>query len=211
MDFHHRCFSGKSQRPAPVIEADDSITAIVTPWGASSAEAKKVIASFKEFYTDLSLNLDHTRPFPLMSCLSTEENNMRTAFTHINSLWFNKKNKEELTGGFEAAFVVQTPSQILFVQAGCPQIYLSRKGAPLEKIGSSLLNHQKDPLPQELLGLFQDSSFAIHSFQHSAGDQLFFISKDFIPQDLAPTGSFDELAEQLSKDQTPFWLGLALL
>lgn len=213
MELHCRCFPGQSQRPAPVIYKGHSMVAVVTPWNTSSSEIEKIIQSFEELYNDLSLSHDHTRPFPILSSLSIEENNIHMACIHINRQWFNKNNKEELNSGFEAVFLLQKDSQIILAQVGNPQIYLSRKAFPLQWVGQSVsLNfYQQDPspLPQTLMGIFKDISIGVYSIPKKDQDQIFLISRDHIPPLNMKKASLEQLGDFLIKDnpKIPFWLG----
>ena len=165
--------------------------------------------------SELSTNLDHTRPFQSMSSLSSEENNIRMACMQINKQWFDKFNKKELNSGFESVFVIQTEGLIILAQIGNPQIYLAKADLPLQWIGqSSFLNHsQKNnaPLPQTLMGVFEDVPICIHSIKPEAKDQIFLVSRDFIPPAILNTKnqSLESLGDTLIKDnpELPFWLG----
>ena len=218
MKLDCRFFSNKGLRPSPVIKESSNTLAVVTPWNASQQNTENVIRSFNTLYDQLSQDKDSTQPFQKMISLSTNENNLRVTCMQINGNIFSQFNQNEVQEGFEVFFAVKTPAEFSFVQVGSPQVYLARKGFPLQLVGQNSSRFSdysessiKAPLPHSLLGLFPDVQMHIRSIRLHPEDQIVLLNRTFVPPEFlnCSTISLENLADILSQDQSSesFWLG----
>lgn len=221
--FIERSYSGKMFRPRPEIHVDSEakFILVVTPWGPRSS-AKKVIDRMKEYLLFAREDREATSPFPRLSCLSTQANNLRIAALLANDSLYREENTDEFRSGTEIFAGVLEDNEFVWLQIGNPQILLSRSGRALLPLGSQI-DHSFDmsndssllpPLPSQLLGLDSSVNFNINSFRFHPGDRLLLLSHSQLPeqvfQNQASQLNLEHLSRTLamSSPQLAFWLGL---
>src|SRR6185436_19410368 len=105
-------------------------------WGPR-APAKKVVEFISEFLLSKKSDTESTSPFPMQSCLSVAENNIRTAVILANEQIYRQENREEYHAGFEIFVASWVGGEFSWVQIGQPHLCLWRKDFPIFPCGLS--------------------------------------------------------------------------
>ena len=227
MKLKHRCFSGKTFRPAPTALLHENLPffAIVTPWGP--VEQLKLLLDFLiQNYESFCSDEEKTNIYPPLHSLSEEENVLRALVLSCNEQVFREQNSEGLCRfGYELVCGHFKNGKLVFLQAGQPFIYLDRQDCPVQALGhvldlSGLLSTESKrlpPLPSSLIGIYPDTHFSVFSLPMTKDDRLIFISRDFAPAALLTTPrqkrNMEDMASLLVKEgaESPFWLGILSL
>ena len=232
LKFEERPYAGNSFRPQPEILLDPQaqLLIVATPWGARSA-ATKVIGRMTDYLSLARTDNEATSPFERLSCLSTQANNLRVAALLANEILYREDNQNEYNSGVELFAAIVDDNELVWLQAGNPQILLSRKGRSLLPLGSQIdlaydLSEGTEllpALPAQLLGLDLSLNLNINSFRARPGDQLVLLSHSLLPdflfsQELKSSQKIAENAplslEPLSRSlaracpNLAFWLGI---
>ena len=221
--FHleDRNFGGRIFRPRPEIyisEAKDLVV-IATPWGPREA-AKRTIDRMLDYIALARDDRETTSPFERLSCLSPMGNNLRIATFLANELIYRDDNRDEFHSGVEVLALASAGNEVVWMQVGGPQIYISRQGRPLVALGSQpdlSFDMSGDqilpPLPSQMLGLDSTVNVTLNSFRARQGDQLVLLSHSRPTSEIyraqGPHINLNEFTRLLSsQDSTcPFWLG----
>jgi hypothetical protein len=222
LSFESRPFIGKAMRPTPEVhfDPDENLLIVATPWGPREA-AKKAIDRMCEYLRMARDDRDVTSPFQRLSCLSDNANNLRVATLLANEILYRGENRNEYNAGAEIFAAYLDQDELVWVQAGQPQIFLNRVNRPTLMLGSQVdlaFDMSDDdllpPLPSQLVGLDSTVNFTINSFRAREGDQLILLSHSAPPAALfratANDLTIDSLVRELANDphETPFWLGM---
>jgi hypothetical protein len=235
LKFEERPYAGNSFRPQPEIHLDPQtqLLIVATPWGARSA-ATKVIGRMTDYLSLARTDNEATSPFERLSCLSTQANNLRVAALLANEVLYREDNQTEYKSGVELFAALVDEGELVWLQAGNPQILLSRKGRTLLPLGSQIdLSYDLSEgaellpaLPAQLLGLDVSLNLNINSFRARVGDQLVLLSHSQMPDFLftqnlgVTTGASDSqenkplslepLSRALARacPNLAFWLGI---
>ena len=211
MNWHDQSFAGKNFQPRPkyFLSGDKKIFAIITAWGSNSLSAAELFEELETQYNYLSDSEEKTIFVPKMMSLNSLANNIRASVIQVNQ----KINKEEYTQAFELFFGVLHESVCVFVQIGCPFILLNRKAQDLMLIGQcnkAFISNRniKDsaPLPNQLLGMYEDISFHPMHYQVSEGDQMIFLNRQLIPKawwNVDPANRKLNYLSQLATEDSP--------
>ena len=224
--FEERPYSGKTFRPRPEIHLDSQsgLLIVATPWG-SRAPARIAIERMVDYLSLAMEDREATSPFPRLSCLSTQANNLRIATLLANEAIYREENKSEYRAGVELFACILEDDELVFLQAGNPQVLLARGDRTLMPLGSQIdlafdLSEDSDPLPAlpaHLLGLDSTVNFNINSFRARPGDRLVLLSHSHLPTSLFtyPSGeaTLPSMTSRLAKEHPDlaFWLGFLTL
>lgn len=221
--FEERPYAGKTFRPRPEILLDQQarIVIVATPWGPR-ASARKAIERMKDYLMTAREDAEATSPFERLSCLSSQANNLRIAALLANDAIYREDNLQEYKAGVELFAASLDENELVWVQAGNPQILLSRPGQSMLPLGSQMdlasdLSEENSflaPLPSQLLGLDSSLNLNINSFRARGGDRVILLSHSRLPQvifklnheqiELAPMSRL--LAE--AHPDVAYWLGI---
>lgn len=214
----HRSYPGRSYRPTPHVEQSKLLISIITPWNSKRIEAQKLAQSFADHYNSISSDIDKTRMQKPKPFLSDTEDAIYSICNLLNEEIFYKLNKDKIESGFEACFIIETVNEIIFAGIGHPHIYLDRKNLPLHPISlSSSTNDLEsalnlDPLPQHLLGVYDEAPISISSIQKKEHDRFILVNRNYLPASFigSTSKSLENLGDLLAQDNQnlPFWLGL---
>ena len=222
LKFEERPYAGNSFRPQPEILLDPQaqLLIVATPWGARSA-ATKAIGRMTEYLALARTDREATSPFERLSCLSTQANNLRVAALLANEILYREDNQNEYNSGVELFAAIIDDNELVWLQAGNPQILLNRRGRTLLPLGSQIdlaydLSEGSEllpALPAQLLGLDLSLNLNINSFRARPGDQLVLLSHSQMPNFLfSQSGvlSLEPLSRSLAKacPNLAFWLGI---
>jgi hypothetical protein len=225
LHFEERSYAGnqKHNRPRPEIHIDQEsgLLIVATPWGARSG-AENVIQHMNEYLSLARGDREATSPFERLSCLSTQANNLRIAALLANQALYRDDNREEYRTGVELFAATMDDNEMVWLQAGNPQILLSRDDHGLLPIGAqvdlafdlSYNGQMLAPLPAQLLGLDITLNLTLNSFRARPGDRVVLLSHSYMPQVLFSIESkdtnLDSITRNLSKLQPnhAFWLGI---
>ena len=227
LSFEERPYAGKTFRPRPEIHLDPTAGALIvaTPWGPRPA-ARKAIDRIMEFLALAREDREATSPFERLSCLSGPANNLRIGALLANDILYREENAQEYRAGVELFAMIIEDNELVWVQAGNPQILLSRRGRALLPLGSqidlsfdmSTENKELLPaLPSQLLGLDSSINLTMNSFRARPGDRVVLLSHSQLPQSLFNMKeddlSLDTLSRQLARihPDLAFWLGIVRL
>jgi hypothetical protein len=223
LNFDERPYSGKTFRPRPEIHLDPQakLLIVATPWG-SRAAARKVIERMNEYLSLAREDNEATSPFERLSCLSTQANNLRIAALLANEALYREDNRTEYRSGVELFAAQMTDNEVDWIQAGNPQILLSRRGRSLIPMGSQLdlsadLSEGSEilpALPSHLLGLDPTLNLNVNGFRARSGDRLVLLSHSQLPEVVFSMKENDVNVENLSRQlarmnpDLAFWLGI---
>jgi hypothetical protein len=106
-----------------------------------------------------------------------------------NEVLYREDNQTEYKSGVELFAALVDDGELVWIQAGNPQILLSRKGRSLLPLGSQIdLSYDLSEgtellpaLPAQLLGLDLSLNLNINSFRARIGDQLVLLSHSQMP------------------------------
>jgi hypothetical protein len=226
LTFEERPYSGTSFRPRPEIHLDtqSNLLIVATPWGNRSS-AKKVIDRMVDYLVLAREDREATSPFERLSCLSTDANNLRIATLLANEALYREDNKQEYHSGVEIFAAMLEDDEFVYLQAGCPQILLGRKGRTLLPLGSqvdlafdlSIGNEILPPLPAQMLGLDSSVYMTINSFRARPDDKVILLSHSHLPETIfTMTGeeaNLDHVSRTLAQKypDLAFWLGIVKL
>ena len=223
LKFEERPYSGKTFRPRPEIhlDAQEKLIIVATPWG-SRAAARKVIDRMTDYLSLAREDDEATSPFERLTCLSSQANNLRIAALLANEALYREDNRNEYSAGVElfAAHIGQF--ELDFIQAGNPQILLSRKGRKLIPVGSQIdLSYDLSgpdeilpALPSQLLGLDSNLNLNINGFRARAGDRIVLLSHSQVPDVVFSMNEYETNVDSLSRNlakvhpDLAFWLGI---
>jgi hypothetical protein len=220
--FEERPYAGKTFRPTPEIHLDpeSGLLIVATPWGARSS-GRRAIERMVDFLALARSDSEATSPFPRMSCLSTQANNLRIAAFLANETLYREDNREEYRSGVEIFAGILDENEFVWLQVGNPQILLSRTSRSLLPLGSQmdlafdLSGSEIMPaLPAKLLGLDSSLNVTINSFRAQPGDRLALLSHSYVPESIYgfknDDVTIDKISRQLANEQPDlaFWLGL---
>ena len=224
MNLIFQAFGGETFRPQPTTLLNNNLGlfAIITPWGPSF-QTKNLTEVLLQNFETYSSDAEVTNVFAPLSCLSTEENLLRTILLSFNKYIYEELNKtSEYTFGYEIVCGLKRGNQILFSQTGHPHTYLDREGIPLQPLGHVLdlaggfsrLSKELPPLPSQLIGIHSEAHFSIFSIPIKEQDRLIFISRSFVPTSALTINrkerNLEHISHKLSEDNEkfPFWLGI---
>lgn len=221
LKFDERPYAGRQFRPRPEIhlDLDSRLLIVATPWGPRDA-ARKVIERMTDFLALAKKDREATSPFPRLSCLSAQANNLRIAALLANESLVRDENRQEYRAGVELFVSVLDDDELAWLQVGNPHILLSRPGRSLLPIGSQIdLAYDMSekelmaPLPSQLLGLDSTVNFNINSFRARPGDKLVLLSHSHPPEAMFATemkASIDGISSELSRayPDHAFWVGI---
>jgi hypothetical protein len=222
LEFEERPYSGKNFRPTPEIHLDhqSQLLIVATPWGPRSA-AKKVIERMTEYLSMAREDNEATSPFERLSCLSTQANNLRIAAFLANDSLYREDNTQEYRSGVELFAAMVDEGELVWIQAGNPQILLGRQGRTLLPLGSQIdlafdLSEAQllPPLPAQLLGLDSSLNLSLNSFRARPGDKLVLLSHSHLPEILFTMKDLDTSLDSLSQKlaqihpDLAFWIGI---
>jgi hypothetical protein len=226
LHFEERPYVGKSFRPRPEVFLDEKtqLLIVATPWGARSS-AKKVIEKITEYLALAREDEEATSPFDRLSCLSTLANDLRIAILLANEVVYREDNKDEYRAGVEVFAAMVDDCDVVWAQAGGPQILLGRHGRGLLPIGSNidLAFDMSEPekegqflpaLPSQLLGLDSTVNLNINSFRCHPGDRVVLLAHSHLPQLLFSINESERNVDTISKKlassdpDLAFWVGI---
>jgi hypothetical protein len=225
LQFEERPYAGKNFRPRPEILLDEpsQLLIVATPWGPRAA-AKKVIDRMVDYLSLAREDREATAPFERLSCLSTQANNLRVAALLANEALYREDNRIEYRSGVELFAAIVDENELVWLQAGNPQILLSRLGRKLLPLGSQIdLAYDMSgetllpPLPSQLLGLDTSLNLSLNSFRARIGDKLVLLSHSQMPENIFAIENGQTTLEAISAvlakvDQNlAFWLGILTL
>lgn len=222
MNFEQRSFSGKVFRPTPEVFKDEDLGLfiIATPWGARNA-ATKAIEVIKDYIGLLKGDSDITSPFPRLTCLSHNANNLRIAAMLANEQLYREDNSVEYLVGVELFAISIAQRELSWVQLGHPNIFLKRAQRGIVPLGSQLDlamdvsegDKLLAPLPSSVLGLDVSANFLVGSFIPQKNDQLIMLSRSYLPKSFFLLKdneySMKKMSDSLVSDceKTAFWMG----
>jgi hypothetical protein len=223
MEMHERSYSGKLQRPTPVvhIEEDGSFGVIATPWGNRQG-AEKIIELMKDYILSARHDMEATSPFQKLSCLSPLANTLRVGIMLANDSLYREDNKAEYMTGVETVVFSRSEQEFAYAQVGSPQMFLARQNFPWIPISVQIdLSTEWSqapgflpPLPQNLLGLNTTSNMNIGSFKVQPSDKMVFLSHSIVSHPVFnlsyESSDIHQVSSILSKQHPdlPFWLGV---
>lgn len=226
MKLQQRSFSGKIFRPAPEVRNEEELGLLIvcTPWGAREG-ATRVADTIKEYLVALRSDTDATSPFPRLTCLSTNANNLRIAAMLANEQLYREENSTEYVTGVELFAFSIVERELSWIQLGHPNVFLKRPkrgilplgchlDLPMDISGSGRL---LPPLPSSVLGLDASANFLVGSFIPQPGDQLIMTSRSSLPHSFFQIGeneyTLPKMTKVLAEDDadSAFWLGLLTL
>jgi hypothetical protein len=227
LTLEERPYAGKTFRPLPEIHLDPSSGSLIvaTPWGPRTA-ARKAIDRMLEFLALAREDREATSPFERLSCLSGPANNLRIGALLANDIIYREDNAQEYRAGVELFAMNIEDNEVVWVQAGSPQILLNRRGRGLLPLGSlvdlsfDMSDDPKEilpPLPSQLLGLDSSLNLTLNSFRARPGDRVVLLSHSQLPQSLFNMKddelSLETLSRQLARihPDLAFWLGIVKL
>jgi hypothetical protein len=220
--FEDRPYSGKNFRPRPEIHLDKrtGLMIVATPWGARQS-AKSVIEKVTDYLMLAQQDIEATSPFQGLSYFSRHANNLRTAVLLANDYLFRNENKEEYRSGVELFAASVENQELVWLQVGHPQVFLSRANHALLPIGtqhdlsfdlSGQSPHPLPALPGQMLGLDPTLPLNLNSFRVRQGDKLYLIAHSHPPEALFSLHepSLDKLSRtfSLSNPELAFWIGI---
>ena len=221
--FEERPYAGNTFRPRPEILLDEQarLLIVATPWGPRAA-ARKTIERMTDYLALAREDSEATSPFERLSCLSPQANNLRIATLLANEALYREDNRAEYRAGVELFAAVIDDNEIVWVQAGNPQILLGRAGRSLLPLGSQIdlsfdLSSSDEllpPLPSQLLGLDSSLNLCLNTFRAQEGDRLVLLSHSHLPDSLFTLKSADISLESISRTlanlhpDLAFWLGI---
>lgn len=223
LKFEERPYSGKTFRPRPeiLLDAQAKLLIVATPWG-SRAAARKVIERMTDYLSLAREDNEATSPFERLTCLSSQANNLRIAALLANEALYREDNRNEYHSGVELFAAHIGEYELDFIQAGNPQILLSRKGRKLIPVGSQIdLSYDLSgpdeilpALPSQLLGLDSNLNLNVNGFRARSGDRIVLLSHSQLPDVVFSMNenetNVDSLSRQLAKahPDLAFWLGI---
>lgn len=225
LKFEERSYAGdqKNHRPTPEIHLDSEMQLLIvaTPWGPRSS-AKEVIRIMTDYLSLARGDQEATSPFERLSCLSPQANHLRIATLLANTALYREDNQLEYRSGVELFASWVSGNEMVWVQAGNPQILLARKGRTLMPLGSQLdlaydMTEQEKllpPLPAQLLGLDTSLNLTLNSFRVRDGDRLVLLSHSHLPDLLFSIKdneiALDPMTRRLSQagPSLAFWAGI---
>ena len=213
-----RSFGGKLFRPTPEVHFDPngSLILVTTPWGQRSG-AKRLNQSIIEFFHSSQADKEVTSPFQKLTCLSPQGNSLRTSVMLANDMLYREDNRGEYVSGVELFAASVYNHEFTWLSVGQPHVLLLREGRlnPLSvSIDASLSLSHLSPLPQNVLGVYSTSNFAVQSLRLQTGDQILLLSRTDLPAALFNAASKEQNLEGLSlalakdDESSPFWLGI---
>jgi hypothetical protein len=227
VSIKERAYKGDTYRPQPEVfyEGEGNLCVIATPWGPRST-AEKAIQVIADFFMSSLGDQELTSPFAKMSCLSVSANHLRTAVMMANDMIYQEENKDEYVTGLEICVLAISGSELTYLQVGHPTLLFARSGQPLQILGPSTdlsFDHMSKsesgelycppPLPSELLGLHTTSNPHIRSIRLQPKDQIFMLSRSYIPRELFLMKEnelhIEGISHTLVKENStvPFWVG----
>ncbi len=223
LKFEERPYAGKTFRPKPEILLDEraQLLIVATPWGPRSA-ARKVIDRMTDYLALAREDNEATSPFERLSCLSTQANNLRIATLLANEALYRDDNRQEYRAGVELFAATIDDNELVWVQAGNPQILLSREGRSPISLGAQIdlaadLSEGEttlSPLPSQLLGLDSTLNLNLNSFRVRAGDKIILLSHSYPPQQFYGLKNDELNLDSISRTlavhfpDLAFWIGL---
>lgn len=223
LKFDERPYAGKTFRPRPEILLDEQsrLLIVATPWGPRTA-ARKVIDKMTDYLALAREDNETTSPFERLSCLSPQANNLRIATLLANEALYREDNRLEYHSGVELFAATIDDNEFVWVQAGSPQILLSREGRSPISLGAQIdlsadLSEGDTflpPLPSQLLGLDSSLNLNLNSFRARAGDRIILLSHSHPTQTFYAMKSDELNLDSISRTlavQHPdlaFWVGL---
>lgn len=223
LKFEERPYSGKTFRPRPEIHLDPQTNTLIvaTPWGTRSA-ARKVIDRMTDYLSLARDDKEATSPLQRLSCLSDQANNLRVAALLANEVLYREDNKTEYKSGVELFAASLNDDELVWLQAGNPQILLGRNGRTLLPLGSQIDlafdmsegSNLLPPLPSQLLGLDSTLNLNINSFRARPGDRVVLLSHSHLPENLFHLRGNDATLDGMTKTlatshpDLAFWLGV---
>lgn len=221
--FEERPYAGKNFRPRPEIHLDESASLLIvaTPWGARQS-ARTAIERMTDYLAFAREDREATSPFERLSCLSTQANNLRTAALLANEALYREDNKQEYRSGVELFAATVDESELVWLQAGNPQLLLGRPGRTLRPLGAQVdlafdMSEGREllpPLPSTLLGLDSSINLTLNSFRAQPGDRVVLLSHSYLPESLFAAKESETTLEAISRNlariypDLAFWLGI---
>lgn len=224
--FSERPFSGTTFRPRPEIylDAETRTLIVATPWGSREA-ARRVIDRMTDYLSLAREDVEATSPFERLSCLSTHANRLRIATLLANESLYREENRTEYRSGVELFAAILEEDELVWLQAGNPQILLGRAGRKPLSLGSQIdlsfdLSEGTEllpGLPSQMLGLDSSLNLCLNSFRARPGDKLALISHSHLPDVVYTLGddqlTLDSISRQIANASPDhaFWVGLLQL
>jgi hypothetical protein len=221
--LEERSYSGKTFRPRPEIHLDTQLNLLIvaTPWGPRSS-AQKAIERMTDYLVLTREDSEATSPFERLASLSPQANNLRIATLLANTAIYREDNRQEYRSGVEIFAAMLEGDELVFLQAGNPQLLLARQGTSLLPIGSIIDlsfdfsdgSHILPPLPSQMLGLDSSIHMNINSFRARSGDRLVLLAHSQPPESIYTMNSADanlDLMSRVLAQKQPdlaFWLGV---
>lgn len=221
--FEERSYSGNTFRPRPEIHLDpqSNLLIVATPWGSRSA-ARKVIDRMTDYLSLARDDKEATSPLQRLSCLSSQANNLRVAALLANEVLYRDDNQNEYKSGVELFAASLDENEVVWLQAGNPQILLGRGDRSLLPLGSQIdlafdMSEGTEllpPLPSQLLGLDSSLNLTINSFRARAGDRIVLLSHSHLPRSVFDLKVQDMNLDGMSRTlasvhpDLAFWLGI---
>lgn len=227
LQIEYRSFRSDISRPTPHIENDAELGffAVVTPWGSRST-AERVTEIIKDYLVSLRADQDATSPFPRLTSLSSNANNLRIAALIANEKIYREENDDYYNSAVEIFALSIEGNEVSWIQFGHPNVFLKRQNKGLVALGSHLDLpmdvKSKDgkilpPLPSTVLGLDSSTNFLVGSFISQDKDQLVMVSRSHLPISFYQINdrgmSMRNMTQALVDDnaEMAFWLGSLLL
>ena len=227
MQIEHRSFSSQIARPTPEVTQDEDLGffSIITPWGKRST-AQRVAEIIKDYLINLRGDPDATSPFPRMTCLSTNANNLRIAAMLANEQIYREENHSDYNSGVEIFAISIDENELSWLQLGHPNIFLKRPQRGLVPLGSHLdlpmdvtppNTSLYPPLPNSVLGLDPTANFLVGSFIPQKEDQIIMVSRSYLPTQFYQSKTHDfsikKMTQILANDnpEVAFWVGSLVL
>lgn len=212
-NFEHQYYRHKSHRPQAEFSLDKSgaLFTVSFSWGEISV-SEKVNNSIVSYYFAAMNDIEVTSPFELLPSLSPLANKIRSAILIANGAIYSSFNNKAYSAGCEFLCVGLEGQEFVIGQVGGPSVVLVRGGDNiLLTTTADHCNTKLDPLPSALMGVELECYPQISSFRFEEGDQLFFISRSYLPKSLLTLNlntSMQSLSKLISDEnpKIPFWI-----
>ncbi|MCC6276775.1 MAG: hypothetical protein IT289_02540 [Oligoflexia bacterium] len=217
-----KTYPGSIPRPSVSVMSHEETRLLIatTSWGVTEGSqlTQQII---KDFYGTSMIDPEATSPYAKLPDLSESANSLRAAMLLANGTLFQKLNTPTYQSGVETVALALHQRELVWVQAGLPNLFLLRSGTviPLhfQHDLSSEMN-MKYPLPAKLLGTTAQLDIETKSFVIKEGDKIILLSRSKPARTLlAKSYSESEssklcqmMLDQIVKEneELPFWIAV---
>lgn len=224
LNFAERSFSGKTFRPTPEVFIDPLTNTVIvaTSWSVQDV-AKKVVNRIIDYISFSKEDPEATSPFPRLTCLTSSANRLRIATLLANDGLYREHNQNEYKAGVELFAAYVEGNELIWLQAGNPQVVLIRENGLVLPLGSQI-DHSFDfsnsdqsllpPLPANMLGLDPTINISVNSFRCRPRDRIVLLSHSHLPMNVFSKKVIDLSIEEISREighlhpDTAHWIGV---